>query len=99
MAGAKKVLLTMTLLILGSNVIAMPQFRLTAIQQLGYDKLDPPWQYSGKVMGCTFCHVNKGGRALERLRAGAPEGLRGQPERQLRERAVHGAQGQWRPGR
>ena len=63
MAGLKKVLLTLTLLILGSSVIAMPQFRLTAIQQLHYDTLDPLWQYSGKVMGCTFCHLNKQGGA------------------------------------
>ncbi|WP_407569547.1 thrombospondin type 3 repeat-containing protein [Deinococcus altitudinis] len=51
------------LLALGGSVFAMPQFRLTAIRQLHYDKLDPLWQYSGKVMGCTFCHVNKGGGA------------------------------------
>ena len=51
------------LLLAGGSVFAMPQFRLTAIVQLHYDKLDPLWQYSGKVMGCTFCHVNKGGGA------------------------------------
>ncbi|ULH14720.1 hypothetical protein MF271_12010 [Deinococcus sp. KNUC1210] len=52
----------LALLSLG-GVSAMPAFRLTAIQQLGYDKLDPLWQYSGKVMSCTFCHVNKKGGA------------------------------------
>lgn len=63
MAGLKQFLLPVALLALGGSVLAMPQFRLTAIQQLGYDRLDPLWQYSGKVMGCTFCHVNKGGGA------------------------------------
>ena len=53
----------LALLGLGSPAAAMPPFRLTAIQQLGYDKLDPLWQYSGKVMSCTFCHVNKQGGA------------------------------------
>ncbi|WP_424950637.1 thrombospondin type 3 repeat-containing protein [Deinococcus sp.] len=53
----------MTLLGLGGGVFAMPQFRLQAIQQLHYDKLDPLWEYSGKVMSCTFCHVNKQGGA------------------------------------
>lgn len=41
----------------------MPAFRLTAIQQLHYDVGEPLWQYSGKVMACTFCHVNKSGGA------------------------------------
>ncbi|WP_425145997.1 thrombospondin type 3 repeat-containing protein [Deinococcus sp.] len=53
----------LSLLLLGGTVSAMPPFRLTAIQQLGYDKLDPLWQYSGKVMSCTFCHVNRQGGA------------------------------------
>ena len=52
----------LALLTLGT-VSAMPPFRLTAIQQFGYAKLDPLWQYSGKVMACTFCHVNKKGGA------------------------------------
>jgi hypothetical protein len=47
----------------GGTVFAMPQFRLQATVQLHYDKLDPLWQYSGRVMSCTFCHVNKGGGA------------------------------------
>ena len=41
----------------------MPAFRLTAIQQLHYDAGEPLWQYSGKVMACTFCHVNARGGA------------------------------------
>ncbi|GGJ88545.1 hypothetical protein [Deinococcus aquiradiocola] len=45
------------------GTLAMPQFRAAAIVQLHYDKLDPLWQYSGKVMSCTFCHVGKGGGA------------------------------------
>lgn len=45
------------------TVAAMPQFRMQAIVQLHYDKLDPLWQYSGKVMSCTFCHVGKSGGA------------------------------------
>lgn len=53
---AALVLLTLT------PTLAMPAYRLTAIQQVHYDKGDPLWQYSGKVMACTFCHVNaKGG--------------------------------------
>ncbi|WP_185974602.1 hypothetical protein [Deinococcus detaillensis] len=49
-------------LLLLTPTLAMPAFRLTAIQQFHYDKDDPLWQYSGKVMACTFCHVNaKGG--------------------------------------
>lgn len=56
-------LLAAPLLPVGESVFAMPQFRLQAIQQLHYDKLDPLWEYSGKVMSCTFCHVNKGGGA------------------------------------
>lgn len=63
LAGLKPALLGLGLLLAGGSVFAMPQFRLTAIVQLHYDKLDPLWQYSGKVMGCTFCHVNKGGGA------------------------------------
>ncbi|WP_409013289.1 hypothetical protein [Deinococcus sp.] len=63
MAGVKKLLLPLALFALCGSVLAMPQFRLTAIQQLGYDRLDPLWQYSGKVMGCTFCHVGKQGGA------------------------------------
>ena len=63
MAGLKRFLPPFAVLILGGSVLAMPQFRLTAIQQLGYDRLDPLWQYSGKVMGCTFCHVGKQGGA------------------------------------
>jgi len=65
MAGLKRreIILGAGLLLAGGSVFAMPQFRLTAIQQLHYDRLDPLWQYSGKVMGCTFCHVNKGGGA------------------------------------
>jgi hypothetical protein len=51
------------LLTVSGSVYAMPQFRLTAIVQLHYDKLDPLWQYSGKVMSCTFCHVGKQGGA------------------------------------
>lgn len=43
--------------------LSMPAFRLTAIQQFHYDKDDPLWQYSGKVMACTFCHVSKSGGA------------------------------------
>ena len=40
----------------------MPAYRLQAIQQLHYDVGQPLWQYSAKVMACTFCHVNaKGG--------------------------------------
>ncbi len=53
----------LALLAFGSGAVAMPQFRLQAIQQLHYDQLDPLWQYSGKVMGCTFCHVGKQGGA------------------------------------
>ncbi|WP_202630426.1 hypothetical protein [Deinococcus alpinitundrae] len=50
--------------------LSMPAFRLTAIHQLHYDVGEPLWQYSGKVMACTFCHVNKSG--------GAPWNLFGQ---------------------
>lgn len=51
------------LLAVSGGVLAMPQFRLQAIVQLHYDQLDPLWAYSGKVMSCTFCHVNKQGGA------------------------------------
>ena len=43
--------------------LAMPAYRLQAIPQLHYDKEDPLWPYSGKVMACTFCHVNASGGA------------------------------------
>lgn len=46
-----------------SPAASMPAYRLQAIPQLHYDKDDPLWQYSGKVMACTFCHVNKNGGA------------------------------------
>ncbi len=42
---------------------SMPAYRLQAITQLHYDAGEPLWQYSGKVMACTFCHVNKNGGA------------------------------------
>jgi hypothetical protein len=60
---ARLTLLLPLLLTPASTVSAMPQFRLQAIQQLHYDRLDPLWEYSGKVMSCTFCHVGKGGGA------------------------------------
>ena len=41
----------------------MPAFRLQAIVQLHYDEGEPLWEYSGKVMACTFCHVNARGGA------------------------------------
>lgn len=56
-------LLTLLGLGLSSGVAAMPGFRIQAVKQLHYDKLDPLWEYSGKVMSCTFCHVNKAGGA------------------------------------
>ena len=50
-------------LLILSPASSMPAFRLAAIQQLHYDVGEPLWQYSGKVMACTFCHVNKSGGA------------------------------------
>ncbi|GAA5535045.1 hypothetical protein E5F05_20815 [Deinococcus metallilatus] len=41
--------------------LAMPRYRLIAAHQLGYDKDDPLWQLSGKVMPCTTCHVRSQG--------------------------------------
>ena len=55
-------LLALALLIFSPS-LAMPAYRLQAIPQLHYDQDDPLWQYSGKVMACTFCHVNKAGGA------------------------------------
>ena len=57
-----KHLLALGLLIFSPS-LAMPAYRLQAIPQLHYDQDDPLWQYSGKVMACTFCHVNKEGGA------------------------------------
>ncbi len=55
-------LVTLALLALGP-ALSMPAFRLQAIVQLHYEKDDPLWRYSGKVMACTFCHVNAAGGA------------------------------------
>lgn len=41
--------------------LSMPRYRLLAAQQLGHDKGDPLWEYSGKVMPCTACHTRPGG--------------------------------------
>ena len=61
--AARLALLALFGLGLTGVTLAMPQFRMQAVVQLHYDKLDPLWQYSGKVMSCTFCHVNKSGGA------------------------------------
>ncbi|SMB96247.1 hypothetical protein [Deinococcus hopiensis] len=58
--------------------LSMPRYRLTAAHQLGYDKGDPLWEYSGKVMPCTTCHTRpQGGQGWnpfgESLRAGFRE--------------------------
>lgn len=55
--------------------LAMPRYRLIAAHQLGYDQGDPLWQYSGKVLPCTTCHLRpQGGQGWnvfgESLRAG-----------------------------
>lgn len=55
--------------------LAMPRYRLQAIQQFHYDADNPLWQLDRRVMACTFCHVNEGGGAPwnpfgEAIRAG-----------------------------
>lgn len=43
--------------------LALPGFRLTAIQQFHYDQGNPLWEYDRKVMSCAYCHVKESGGA------------------------------------
>lgn len=43
--------------------LAMPKFRLTAIQQFHYDVGNPLWELDRRVMACTYCHVKDSGGA------------------------------------
>lgn len=50
-------------LLLAPAALAMPRFRLIAIQQFHYDQGNPLWEYDRRVMGCTYCHVKNSGGA------------------------------------
>ncbi len=62
--GARLIVLGLAL---GAGVtsvsLAMPRFRLAAIQQFHYDADYPLWQYDKRAMSCTFCHVSASGGA------------------------------------
>lgn len=46
-----------------SVALAMPRFRVQAIEQFHYDRENPLWQYDRRVMACSYCHVKEAGGA------------------------------------
>lgn len=61
--------------------LALPKYRLLAAQQLGYDRDDPLWQLSGKVLPCTTCHVRpQGGPPWNAFGESLRAGFRAHPQ-------------------
>ena len=58
-----RVLPVVLFLLLAPFALAMPKFRLQAIQQFHYDKENPLWEYDRRVMACSYCHVKESGGA------------------------------------
>jgi len=61
--------------------LGLPKYRLLAAQQLGHDKGDPLWQYSGRVMPCVACHTRpQGGQGWNPFGESLRAGFREQPK-------------------
>lgn len=54
---------SLLLLLLVPTALALPRFRLTAIQQFHYDQGNPLWEFDRRVMACSYCHVRDSGGA------------------------------------
>lgn len=59
----RRIYLLLLLPLLAAPALAMPKFRLAAIQQFHYDTGNPLWEYDKRVMACTYCHVEPTGGA------------------------------------
>lgn len=47
--------------LLTGAVLAMPRYRVQAIQQFHYDQDNPLWELDRRVMACTYCHTEANG--------------------------------------
>lgn len=56
-------MLVLSGVLLPSLALAMPKFRLAAIQQFHFDQGNPLWEYDRRVMACSYCHVKDSGGA------------------------------------
>lgn len=61
--------------------LGLPRYRLLAAQQLGHDRGDPLWEYSGRVMPCVACHTRpQGGQGWNSFGESLRAGFREQPK-------------------